>query len=469
LFGKRVKCVVVTLLFCISVSLSAQTARDIPLYIPPVEGAGSTPEDNEIFKDILLRELEVWNFNLVETREEADFTLSAAFSPSYEDAASAAPPTSADADVEDTPAVMPPAAGEYLLSLSLLDKENEILYQQTLRYTSMKEIYEYIPSMLFNMLSSFFVMYAAEPAPKATTVLEEFVEDETDPDEWRNKLWYIGETVFWSPRFYYGSFVSGNLANFGIGFSAEYHFLEFAYGRWEFLKYVAASTGMEFIPDWVAATDRAGDEYHNTILQIPLRFSYVWRYKDIYMHQPFLGIHFNIPFYRDTSPAVVSWDIGFQFGMKAGPGIAYAQGMYSMDFGKSGLDVRRNDERAYRRYIMQFGVGYKYDLVSIAVDFLKDKIPKLPKIPWPWLKPAPADITEEPLPAEDLKEGAEEAEAPVAEDLGGAAEEAEEPLAEDLEAAAEEAEEPLPAEDTEAAAEEAEEPAADDLEEDGGE
>ena len=378
------KCAIWVLLFAAAFSLFAQTSKDVKVYISPVEGTGSTPEDNEIFTDTLIKELAVWNFTLTDTQEAADFTLSAAFSPSGYDGA--------DEPKKDD--------REYELSLSLLDKEGVLLYQQSLRYTAIEEVMPYIPSMLFNMFSSFFVMYVAESAGK-----------ETDPEEWRNKSWYIGESVFWSPRLYHGSFLSSNLANFGFGFSAEFHFIQFASGNREFLKYVSAATGMEFVPDWVVATDRTGDEYRNTILQIPLRFSYVWRPGALFMHQPFLGIHFNVPFYKDTTPALLSWDIGFQFGLKAGPGIAYAHILYSMDFGDSGLNISRHDARAYQRYVMQLGIGYKYDLVGMIAGIIKSRPPK----PKPEKAPPPEDIQNaedagntEPDDAEKTGEGIEE-------------------------------------------------------------
>ncbi|MDR0457256.1 MAG: hypothetical protein LBH20_11310 [Treponema sp.] len=343
-----------TLLFYINVSLFAQAAPKIPLYVSPVEGTGNEPEDNDILSDLLIGELAAWNFILTATPGAADYTLLATLSPFSDD-----------------------AGEKYLLSLSLLNKDGMILYEQTLPYTTMEEVRVYIPSIMRSMLSSAFVVYVAE-----TESIEKAAEKEIDPDEWRKKLWYIGESAFWSPRLYYGSLLSSNLANFGFGISAEYHFLQFAFGKWEFLKYLSVTTGMEFVPDWVIATDRVGDEHHNTILQIPLRFSYVWRPGVLFMHQPFLGIHFNIPFYKDTTPAPVSWDIGFQFGLKAGPGIAYAEARYSMDFGESAFDISRQDIRTYQRFIIQLAIGYKYDLVGKIAAIIKDMPPKpKPEIP----------------------------------------------------------------------------------------
>jgi hypothetical protein len=310
-----------------------------------VEGTGSKPEDNEIVSDLLVRELAAWNFTLTYTQEMADYTLLATLSTEGK---------------------------EYMLSLSLQYKDGMMLYGQTLPYATMEEVRLYIPSIMRNMLSSVFVVYVAESESVVAAGKK------IDPDEWRKKIWYIGESVFWSPRLYYGSFLSGNLANFGWGISGEYHFLQFAYDEWEFLKYLSVATAMEFVPDWVIATEKTGDEYHNTILQIPLRFSFVWRYGELFMHQPFLGIHFNIPFYKDTTPAPVSWDIGFQFGLKAGPGIAYAEARYSMDFSDSFLDTRRQDPRTYQRFIIHLAIGYKYDLVGKVIEFIKS-LPQKPK------------------------------------------------------------------------------------------
>jgi hypothetical protein len=76
------------------------------------------------------------------------------------------------------------------------------------------------------------------------------------------------------------------------------------------------------------------------------------------MLMPYLGINFNIALYGDTKPPPVAWRVGFQYGVKAGPGILVIDPWFSMDFGKSG--ITENPFVQYQRYMMHIGVKYKY-------------------------------------------------------------------------------------------------------------
>jgi len=327
------------------VPLFAQTNERISIYIPPITGTGSTPEDNEIFSYVLAIELRAWNFRIVAEPSEAEYSLIG---------------TLADSGAyygED-------ADGRCFLLLSL-NKGGITLYEQGAFYTVTQEANAYIPSLLRNIFSNIFEI--------VEVVEEEAVEPEPiDDDAWRNKQWYLGAEVFWNPRLYYGDRLGAHLANFGLGISAEYHFLDF----------LAAGTGLEFTSDYFAASTRAGDDYHNTLLQIPLLIKYVWRYGKNFMHIPYAGVQFNLPLFLDTTPAAVSWQAGFQFGMKAGPGVLYADARYSMDFGASGLHKNRpNDTRRYNRYMIYLGAGYKYDLVTPAIKAIKTWWSKTTGIP----------------------------------------------------------------------------------------
>ena len=411
-------CVLFVLLFGITVSLFAQAAVNIPLYVPPVaevddetlteDTAFDLIEDAAIFTDLLTRELEAWNFELTPTREEADYALVS---------------TVAFVGSELGPDGEPLEDEQYELTLAFQDKEGITLYEQSLRYNTIEDVHAYIQPMLLNMFANVFVMYVAE------VPLEEEEEPEIDPDLWRKRFSYMGASFFWSPRIYRGDLVSSNLANFGFGISAEFQFIRFAAEKRQFFKYLSMGTGFEFVPDWVVATDRANDEWRNTILQIPLRLQFVVRPGKLFMHQPWLGVHFNIPFYKDTTPALISWDVGFQFGIKAGPGIAFAELRYSMDIGKSGLNVTLGDKRTYDRFVIHLGLGYKYDLVGMIQEIVRNRPPreKIAKISpeepppeeepleeEPELPPDEEPLEEEPLETEPLEELPPETEEPLA-------------------------------------------------------
>jgi len=333
-------CAVWVLLLGAVVPLFAQTHDGVPIYVPPVSGTGSAPEDNKIFTDALAIELGAWNFRVVTQPYAAEYSLEGTLS---------APGASYDENAE----------GRFFVSFSL-KKNGNTLYEQGAYYTSAENALAYIPSLLLNMLSNVFDMQAV-PRPLER---DDIAEPEPVDDEWRNKLWYVGAGVFWNPRLYYGASLAAHLANFGFGISAEYHFL----------KFMSAGTGIEMTGEYVVASPHAGDEYYNVILQIPLLIKYVWRPGEIFMHIPYAGIQFNIPLFPDTTPALVSWEAGFQFGIKAGSGVAYADLRYSMDFGKSGLNKNRpTDTRQYDRFMLYLIIGYKYDIVEPIINAIKER------------------------------------------------------------------------------------------------
>jgi hypothetical protein len=326
-------CAVCLLLFVAAFPLYAQTPPVFTMFIPPVTGTGLTPEDNDFFTDILNREMKSWNFILTETPDEASFALVGTLAP---------------AD-----------GGGTILFLDLQDKDGITMYGQELHYTTLEEANTYLYAILLFMLSGVFVFQVTDVIDQVVPV-EEII-DLTDPDAWRNKDWYFGAGAFWNPRIYHGLMTSGHLLNFSFGLSAEYHLQKYSGGNRDFLKYAAVGTGLEVASDWVVASLHPRDYYRNTILQIPLLLNFVIKPGDRFMHAPYAGILFNIPFFPDTAPFPVSWATGFQFGYKIGPGIAFAEASYSMDFGKSGLNRSRpSDTRQYNRFIIQIGVGYKY-------------------------------------------------------------------------------------------------------------
>jgi len=349
------------LLFGAAFSLFAQNTDNVTIFVPQVTGTGSTPDDNAVFTDILIQEITSRNLLIKETQEEADYTLIGTIAPSNEG-----------------------AGGIYMLSLALYDKNGWILYEQVLFYTTQEEANSYIPMVLLNMLSNIFTLHVVAPVdPNAAA------EPAEDPEAWRNKLWYLGANVFWTPRIYHGTKTEFFPFNFGWGLSAEFHLQKYAVEKLEFLKYLAVGTGIYFASDWIIASPRIKDDYRNTILQIPLTVYGVLKPRSVFLLEPYLGIHFNLPILLDTSPPLLSWNVGFQPGIKAGKGVAYADIRFSMDFGKSGLNANRpGDTRQYDRYMIYLGVGYKYDLVEPAVEFIKKIIQDI--------KPETAEAVQEP-------------------------------------------------------------------------
>lgn len=329
-------CAVWILLWGAAFSLYAQSTTGISMFVSPVDGMGRAPGDNDFFTGLLTRELRAQRIELKETPGTANYSLSSTITP-YGD--------------------------KYLFSITLRDKDGRTLYEQGFQYSNLVEGNRYVPSLLFSMLTNVFALEEEREVPEASNEpvdgvelpIEPFAEvliaAEPDGEAWRNKKWYFGANVFWSPRLYYGEKLSAYLLNFSFGFLAEYHFFN----------YYSIRTGMELTPEWVVASSRSGDDYGNTILQIPLAFCGVFKPRERYMLEPHIGILFNIPFFPATVPSLFSWETGFQFGLRAGQGVAYANFRYAMDFTKSGLAADRpGDTRQYSRYMLYMGVGYKY-------------------------------------------------------------------------------------------------------------
>jgi hypothetical protein len=381
----------------------AQNAEDVTIYVPQVTGTGVNPDDNTALTEILTRELASRNMVIKETQEEADYALIGMLFPS-------------DADSVTN-----------ILSLALQNKNGVILYEQTLFYTTLEEANVYISTVLLTMLSNIFILHVIVPVDRIVYVEKtvESVELVEDGDSWRNRMWYIGANVFWNPRIYYGTKGEFFPFNFGWGISAEFNLHKYGVGELKYLKYLAFGTGLEFASDWVVASTRSNDDYRNTIMQIPLTVYGVFKPGAIFLHEPYLGILFNIPFLPDTVPPVVSWKAGFQYGIKAGKGVFYGDIRFSMDFGKSGFNANRpGDTRQYDRYMIYLGMGYKYDLVKIievTANFIKEKIHNIKASK---SAPAPAEeATAEPAVETAVEEAVVEAEVEaVWEEAGGEAE-----------------------------------------------
>jgi len=343
------KCALYVLLFIIAFPLFPQTDQNISIYVPPITGTGITSQDNEILYNLIARELTAWGgVTLARTAGEADYLVNGA--------------------------INSPFPLSHSLQLNLMDRNSVILFEQVTHYQTMEEISEYLPSIIFNIIFMAFAnkveedesLMEIEILPVLPLVPR--IEPEDEPEEpflvepWQNMPWYFGGSLFWAPRFYSSDAkVSGNFANIGFGFYAEHHFTYITNEKLEFLKYISIRTGLEFAPDWIIATDRIGDQHRNIILQIPFLFNYVCIPNALFIHKPYLGLVFNIPLFPYTTVPPVSFSTGFQTNRKIGPGIGFADSSFSFDFGKAGLNKHdENDNRQYRRFMLYFGIGYKF-------------------------------------------------------------------------------------------------------------
>jgi hypothetical protein len=316
-------------------ALDAQS-RPTVIYVEPVSGTGSGPGDNEYFAGLIAKELEEMNYTVVGMPLNAAFTLRVVITPH-------------DIRGETFMARM------YVLHLGLWNnRTGEPLMNQDLFYTNPHEIAGLLTMILSRLPLEPGVSVSAHGA-NAGSAGEE-------PDAWSNRQWYFTASAFWSPHTYAAEATSTYYVNFGFGLYAEYHFVKFAAGKLKFLKYLSVGTGLELIPDWVAVSDMPNDSYRDLVLEIPLLIQFVIKPSGHFMLTPYAGINLNLALYGETIPPLFAWRVGFQYGVKAGPGIIVIDPWFSMDIGKSRLGMDLNDNISYQRYMMHIAIGYKYGL-----------------------------------------------------------------------------------------------------------
>ena len=300
------KYIVLPLLLCASFSLYAQS-NTAAVYVPPVTGTGSKPGDNEYFHKQLLSEVTYQKFNLAKAKKDAEFSL------------------------VGTLHEHPDNMRQYVLHLAIVDnKTDKSRSDGELVYEVPEDIKDLFPSLVYTLLYT--------------------IPEGSGKDNWRNQWMYAGISAFWTPRIYTSESASAHLANFGGGFFSEYHLLNF----------LSVGAGFELASDMTKVYAKIGEDYSNVLLEIPVLVKFVYKPGDHFLLEAYGGIHLNIPFNRATDPPVVSWLVGFQYGVKAGPGVLFVDPRFSMDIGETLMD-RDSAFRdvSFQRYIIHIGVGYK--------------------------------------------------------------------------------------------------------------
>jgi len=373
------------LLVCSIFSLAAQNSRSVSVYMPPVAGTGIDGNDNAFFYVLINRELSAQDHITMGMPGSSDYSVIATLSP-----------TGMDESL---------AFNEYRLDLNLQNnRTGQILSEQRYRYARLDSAARLAVQMMVENIIPLIqplqpvlppvqpapqpvqpvlppaqpapqpvqpiqpvqqpvqpvpepvlppiqpVPQPVEPAPQPVQPVQKPVQPVTPEAEWRDSLLFIGASALWTPRIYVADYLSTHLMNFGLGFFAEYRFIES----------VAVEMGMEFAQDAVRVID-GGEVFENVMLEIPLLLKLVLKPGDIFLLEPYSGIYFNVPVLHRTKPPLASWVIGYQHGVKAGPGALLFDFRFSMDLGLS----RVEDENApeYRRYRVSFGVGYKYGVL----------------------------------------------------------------------------------------------------------
>ena len=325
------KTILSILLLFICFSLYAQTYREANIYVPPITGAGSLSE-NTFFYRLLAYEVTLQYHSVVRNQTGSDYTL-LGFIDTYIGFFSSKIEKQPMSDNMEPPVLIDIQGNEnsFVFNLQLLDsKTGEIFGEQYIIYDEIdSSVNALVSAMIYNLFSCLPVQIEA--------------------NDWRNNWLFLDASILWSPRLYISQHQSINWMNIGLGLSAEYHFLDF----------LSIGLGLNFTQDWLVIDYSGLQEFRDLIMEIPLSIKYVFKPADHFMLEPYLSFSANISMMQVTRVSPFSWSAGFQFGVKAGPGIVTIDPRFTMDIFPSEL---RNLLR-YNRYIMQIGFGYKIGLL----------------------------------------------------------------------------------------------------------
>jgi len=312
------KIIFILLLFRAVFAVSAQTRQGVSVFVPQITGVGSNSSDNAHFFKQLIFELTVQNLGITQTLKDADYSLIGTLVPNKGN--------------KDWLS----GQDQYTFRLELQDnKTGKIIADGELIYETPEDLNNLFPSMVNTLIS---------------TIPEKGIEN-----EWRNKLLYLGGAFFWTPRIYDGDNQSTYLLNFGGGVYAEYHFLDI----------MSAEAGFELAADWVAVSANTVSNNRNLLLEIPVLIKFIIKPESYFMLEPYIGVHVNIPFYKTTKPPLFSALAGFQYGVKAGPGVVFIDPRFSIDLGKSSVESLPGIKApSFQRCIIHFGIGYKYGILQ---------------------------------------------------------------------------------------------------------
>ena len=308
-FRKNMKKIILTVIFLfIYISLNAQTVRDMKIYVPPVSGEGR-PGDSYFFYQHLTYEVIYQQYSLIRSQNGSDFILRGEIAPE-------------------------PVNGSRnnIFHLELLKSgTNEVIAKQHVVYYLLDaSVVSMLSAMAYNMLSHLPNVWGS--------------------DDWRDNRLFLDAGLMWAPRLYFAESQSINWMNIGLGFSGEYHFNNI----------IAAGIGLQFSQDWILVSQINELEYRDLILDIPFLFKFVLKPGDL-MLEPYTGLSLNLSLMQITQPSFLSWLVGMQLGVKAGPGSIVIDPRFSLDLYTSSIPSLE-----YNRYTIQVGIGYKFGFMPKA-------------------------------------------------------------------------------------------------------
>ena len=313
-------------------NLFSQDFREARIFIPPVSGIGTLDERTYFYKQLTYEAVTQYH-SIIRMKAGSDYILKGRIEPfaCLHDPFIACPLHPRWEQDGDSGEIL-----EYIFYLELINsKTDEIIGGQYIIY---KEINTTIDGMLsvlvYNMLSG--------------------IPDISLGEDRRNRWLFLDASLLWAPRIYKAETESVYWLNFGVGASAEVQFLNF----------MSASVGLQFTQDWIYVSEAKNEEFRDLIIDIPISIRFVFKPGDYFLLSPYGGMSYNFSVIKSTEPSAYSWFVGFQFGVKAGPGFVTIDPRFTMDYYKSNLSPVTNDVLEYQRYMVQIGLGYKFGFIQ---------------------------------------------------------------------------------------------------------
>jgi len=381
------KLIISLLMLLAAISLSAQVFRDARIFVPPIGGAG-IEGDNAFFYRQLTYEIILQYHSLVRTRYSSDFILRGSIVPytgeeqflidnpqeepedKYEPVDTSPVPSRPIPRIRNTFGRREFFSWDIDGELSFYDSTGDGNYpyeDETVFFSESEEesdaplsenqdfvfTLELVNSITGKVVARQYLIYRYVDAAVGELVsvivynmLSNIPEIETELDLRENWL-FADVNAMWAPRIFTGQEQSVSWVNFGFGASLEYHFLDF----------MSVSAGIQFVQDWVVVTKSPQQvEYRDLLLEVPLSIKFAFKPAQL-MLEPYGGVSFNFSLFGTTRPSFLSWFAGFQFGVRAGPGMIVIDPRFSMDFFTSTIP---QSNEPYQRYLIQIAVGYKF-------------------------------------------------------------------------------------------------------------
>jgi hypothetical protein len=326
---------VLALLLCGALSLAAQSRSNASVYVAPVTGRGSKPDDNSFFYSLLLHELTVQKVIIANTQKDAEYSLFGSVAAYW-------------------------GTGQFVFHLALLNnRTGETTVEGDLRYETPDDT-----DQLFSVLvTSLLYTIPPDAVPPVDVPPEPVPSEPVPPDDipdivpeepvktadWRDNWLFLGMGAQWTPGLYKKGYSQSNFpAGLQGGPSAEFHFLDF----------MSLETAVEVQFDGVRASNT---DAYSVIIGMPLLIKFVFKPGSIFMLEPYVGPYFNVFHIGNITPAFISARAGLQFSVKVGPGALFFDGGFTGDF-LPFFDSKSSNIPKYNRYYIHVGLGYKFGL-----------------------------------------------------------------------------------------------------------